>query len=64
MKKVEILPGCISCGTCEQACPKVFEVRDIACVKEGVDIEKNMECILEAKEICPVDVIKIKEESL
>jgi len=61
MRKVEsvkILPGCISCGTCQAICPEVFEMEDISKVKEGIDLERNKDCIEQAIQICPVGVIK------
>lgn len=61
MKKVYIVPGCISCGTCEQICPDVFEVKGIAEVKPNADLENNAELIKEAADICPVNVIKYEE---
>lgn len=61
MKKVWIEPGCISCGSCESICPKVFKVNSVAEVLKDADLEKNSECIIEAAEICPVNVIKIEK---
>lgn len=61
MKKVYIVPGCISCGTCESVCPEVFEVKAVAEVKEGADLDSHEEEIKEAAEICPVSVIKYEE---
>jgi len=61
MKKVKILPGCISCGTCAYICPEVFEVKDISYVKPDADLEKNAEKINEAVQMCPVGVIEIEE---
>lgn len=58
-KKVEIVPGCISCGTCESLCPAVFVVRDVAQVKPDVDPSKYSADVLEAAEMCPVSVIKV-----
>lgn len=58
-KRVEIVPGCISCGTCESLCPEVFEVREVAYVKPGVDPAKHSADVLEAAEMCPVSVIKV-----
>lgn len=58
-KKVEIVPGCISCGTCESLCPAVFVVREVAHVKPGSDVKKHSEEVLEAAEMCPVSVIKV-----
>jgi len=58
MKKVWIAPGCITCGRCEFLSPEVFEVLDIAYVKDGADLVKNKELIEEAIKTCPVNVIK------
>lgn len=62
IKKVAITPGCISCGSCEAVCPQVFEVKDVAYVKNNADFEKHEEAIREAAEMCPVNVIKVEEE--
>ena len=59
---VEIVPGCISCGTCEFICPEVFVVKDIAYVKKDIDLAPHTKAICEAVDMCPVSVIKIKEE--
>lgn len=61
MKKVYIEPGCISCGTCESICPKVFKVTSVANVIEEADLDKNEDLIKEAAEVCPVNVIKYEE---
>lgn len=61
MKKVKILPGCISCGTCQVICPEVFEVTDISHIKKDADLKKNEEQIKEAADMCPVSVIEIEE---
>lgn len=58
IKKVWIEEGCISCGLCEQICPEVFVVDDLAAVIEGVDFNEFEEGIKEAAESCPVEVIK------
>ena len=62
IKRVYMVPGCISCGTCESVCPEVFEVKSIAEVKLDADLKKHEEAIREAVEICPVSVIKYEEE--
>lgn len=51
---------CIGCGLCASLCPAVFEMADDgkAKVKEAADLEKNKECIKEAKENCPVAAIE------
>lgn len=61
MKKVWIVPGCISCGTCEQVCSAVFKVTDIAHVKEDALFDEHANEIQEAAEICPVSVIKFEK---
>ncbi len=58
---VKIVPGCISCGTCESICPDVFEVKGVAEVKPNPDVEKHAELIREAVDMCPVSVIKIEK---
>ena len=61
MKRITIVPGCISCGTCQVICPEVFEVTDISHIKQDANIEKNEEKIKEAIEACPVSAIKMEE---
>ncbi len=61
MKKITINPGCIGCGVCQVICPEVFEVNEIASVKDGFDFEKNKEKIKEAVQTCPVKVIEVDE---
>jgi len=58
MKKVWIEDGCTACGLCEDLCPGVFEVNDLAEVKKDADLEANSDCIMESAESCPVEVIK------
>ena len=62
MKKVSIVPGCITCGRCEFLAPEIFEVTDIARVKQHKDIEKHEKDILQAVQTCPVQVIKYETE--
>jgi len=57
--KVKILPGCISCGTCEVVCPKVFSVNSVSKVREGTDLKEHEDCIEEAADMCPVGVIEV-----
>ncbi len=61
ISQVTIVPGCISCGTCEVVCPSVFEVKDIAYVKKEADPNKCADAVREAAEMCPVSVIKVEE---
>lgn len=56
---IKILPGCISCGTCEAVCPKVFRINSISQVRQDVNLQEYKDCIKEAAEMCPVDAIKI-----
>ena len=62
IKNVKIIPGCISCGTCEVVCPAVFEVKDISYVKNDAQFNENVNEIEEAVEMCPVSVIKIEKK--
>ena len=62
IKKVEIVPGCISCGTCEVICPQVFEVKDISYVKRDADPTAHDDLVEEASDMCPVSVIKVDRE--
>jgi len=51
---------CIGCGLCSNLCPQVFELAKDgkARVKERADLEKNKECVKEAKEGCPTGAIE------
>ena len=60
--KVWIEEGCTSCGLCEETCPEVFEMPEEAIVKEGADFSANEDCIKEAAEECPVEVIHYEED--
>jgi ferredoxin len=57
ISKVWVEEGCTSCGLCEEICPEVFELEDVAVVKDGADFNANEEGIQEATESCPVEVI-------
>ncbi|MDD3793502.1 MAG: FAD-binding oxidoreductase [Candidatus Gracilibacteria bacterium] len=62
IKKVEVIPGCISCRNCENICPQVFKVDPTSKVItnnfDGLDSE-----ILQAELSCPVNVIKVENSS-
>lgn len=58
IKKVWIDEGCTSCALCESICPDVFEMDDIAFVKDGADLEANEADIIDAADSCPAEVIK------
>jgi ferredoxin len=62
IKGVRVLPGCISCGTCEAVCPDVFFIDGVSKVRDDAVIEENQDCIKEAAEMCPVGVIEIESE--
>ena len=51
---------CTACGACVDICPELFEIQDIAVIKEGLDLNKFEEEIIDAAENCPVDVIKFE----
>ncbi|MCF8227040.1 MAG: ferredoxin [Bacteroidales bacterium] len=60
--KVYIEEGCTACGLCEDLCPDVFEMPDEAEVIENADLSSNEDCIKEAAESCPVEIIKYEEQ--
>ncbi|GAG16199.1 unnamed protein product [marine sediment metagenome] len=45
---------CIGCGACASTCPEVFEMKD---GKAKVKAQKNIPCVKEAINSCPVDAI-------
>jgi ferredoxin len=59
--RVWIEDGCTACGLCEEICPKVFQVTDLATVISGADYSAFEEKIKEAADNCPVEVIKYEE---
>jgi len=59
--KVEIIPGCISCGICESINSDVFVLNDTAHVIDENVVGNEDDC-RHASEMCPVDVIKITED--
>ena len=63
MKKLRIIPGCISCGACEFIAPDIFEVTDVSRVKPDADIAAHQEVIKKAVKACPVQAIIYDEES-
>jgi len=60
IKKVWIEDGCTACGLCEDTCPDVFYMEDLAEVKKGIDYSEFESDIEEAAEGCPVEVIKFE----
>jgi ferredoxin len=61
IKKVWIDEGCTACGLCEDICPEVFKMEDVATVIEGINFSDYEANIKEAAESCPVEVIKYTE---
>jgi ferredoxin len=59
ISSVTIEDGCTACALCEQICPEVFEMNDVAKVKSGADLNANEDKIREAADSCPVSVIKV-----
>jgi len=47
---------CTGCGTCMAVCPEVFDIGEDG--KAKVKSSKNLPCVKEAKDMCPVDAIK------
>ena len=45
---------CIGCGLCASVCPKVFEMSE---GKAKVKAQKDLPCVKEAIESCPVNAI-------
>lgn len=54
--------ACTGCGICEDSCPEVFGVNDVANVKEGVDFNEYEKEIKESAEDCPSEAIHYNEE--
>ena len=61
IKKVWIEEGCTGCGLCEDICPEVFKVEDVATIIEGVNFADFENKIKEAADSCPVEIIKYIE---
>ena len=58
---VEVIPGCISCRTCETVCPSIFHVSPKSKVISHEYEWKESE-ILQAELMCPVNVIKVQKK--
>ena len=61
IEKVEVVPWCISCRTCETVCPSIFHVSPKSKVISHNYVWKESE-ILQAEIMCPVNVIKVKKQ--
>jgi ferredoxin len=66
MKKVTIIPGCITCGLCGALAPEIFEVTDIARVRPEAPVTQCIISVKKAIAECPVQVIQFssKEDSV
>ena len=53
---------CTACGLCEETCPEVFEVNDVAVVKEDADFNVFEDEIREAADECPSEAIEVEED--
>jgi len=63
IRKVWIVEeDCSGDAICEDTCPEVFEVNDIAKIKKGVDLDEYEEEIKEAAEECPTECIEYEED--
>ncbi|MFZ3232196.1 MAG: FAD-binding oxidoreductase [Patescibacteria group bacterium] len=62
IKSVEVVPGCISCHTCESVCPGIFKVDPTSKVINH-DYLKHAKEIFKAEKLCPVQVIKVVTEN-
>jgi len=51
--------ACAGCGLCEDTCPEIFELNDVAKVKENVDFNEFEEEIKEAAGSCPNEAIQL-----
>jgi len=52
---------CIGCGSCEAVCPDFFKMDDEYKAYFKENKEGDRDCIKEAVDICPVQVIEIEE---
>ena len=59
--KVWVEEECTACGVCQEICPEVFLVKDIATIIEGVNYSDYEAQIKDAADNCPVEVIKFSE---
>jgi len=53
-------PECIACGACEAACPEVFQVSEVAKIKDGINPNDFESAIRDASDGCPTECIHIE----
>jgi ferredoxin len=58
--QVNIVPGCIACGVCENLCPEVFTVLETSEV-DATQVDGREDLCRDAAKACPVHVIQIQE---
>jgi ferredoxin len=51
---IKISSECIGCGTCASVCSEVFEMKGAVA---KVKVQKDIPCVKEAIESCPVNAI-------
>ena len=61
ISKVWIEEDCTACGLCEEICPEVFKVKEVASVIQDVSLGDYEDKIKEAAKSCPVEVIRYIE---
>ncbi|MBT4850249.1 ferredoxin [Candidatus Parcubacteria bacterium] len=66
MKKYKITlnkEDCIGCMTCSAVCEKIFTPSDDGKVSVTTDeiTEETFDCVQQAIEACPIEVLKIEE---
>lgn len=57
--KVDIIPGCISCGNCEGICPEVFKLDEEGLAEVIAEPADNDDSVRAAADSCPVSVIEV-----
>lgn len=62
IKSVSIVPWCIACKNCESICPNIFKVDGKSMVINH-NYKENIKKILKARDMCPVQVIKVEAEA-
>jgi len=52
---------CIACGSCEELCPEVFKLNDVAHVIVEAPGEDLYGCVRDACDACPTEAISVTE---